>query len=756
MQNRFSHVRKIQDDTRDKPIATAFRGSKTLSARPTKPRPSVQDAFTKPSVKPDDNGTIKVLDKPRVRSPCFSAESSEAVSPIPPISKRSSRTSPDSSERPSIKVPDTPKMPSSSAALRETIAKAKAARQKANKIQYKGIGGSRLQPESFPDIDFGDTSSILRKRVASARTDGKLNIAALGLKEIPPEVMNMYNANLGEGAWYESVDLVRLVAADNEIEEFDDTVFPDDARRPDDMEEDYQGNIFGGLETLDLHGNHLKTLPTGLRRLERLTTLNLSKNRLDNGSIRVISQIHSLRDLRLADNALNGTLGGELCDLQNLEVLDLHNNMISALPADISHLSNLRTLDIAGNRIETIPVECFNTLPLVVLDAARNRFCGELFPPSVKRIANLKYLDVSNNALTSVTQNLTIDFPSLQTLNVTENRLTALPEMSEWAELLTLTAGGNQLSSFPEGLTSLLRLQAIDFSRNDLKSLDERLGLMDNLTSLGVANNPLRERKFLRMGTDEIKHELSSRLYPMEPTDDWDMKSRDTAGLVPSAGAVNDWVWAVKPDGVLDRSSTKLDTIEFADLEPFVETNRVKTIVLHHNRLQMIPQSLDFLSRSLTTLDISDNKLAGAAYLPRPLSLPNLRSLNVSSNAINALSPLLDNLSAPKLAELDVSRNRLASLLPLRTAFPALVTLLAANNVICMLEVDVARGLEVLDVSGNELDRLEPKLGLLGAEGLRTLIIGGNKFRVPRRDVIDKGTEAVLTWLRGRIPDGDL
>lgn len=88
----------------------------------------------------------------------------------------------------------------------------------------------------------------------------------------------MYNLeSIGgdDGAWAESVDLTRFVAADNELEMIEDSIFPDSD--PQDMadDEDSQGNIFGGLETLDLHGNMLIALPMGLRRLPQLTSLNL-------------------------------------------------------------------------------------------------------------------------------------------------------------------------------------------------------------------------------------------------------------------------------------------------------------------------------------------------------------------------------------------------------------------------------------------------------------------------------------------------
>ena len=100
----------------------------------------------------------------------------------------------------------------------------------------------------------------------------------MGLKEIPAEVMDMYNfdaINGHGGSWAESVDLTRFVAADNELEYLGDDIFPDIDPHESLDDDDSKGNQFGGLETLDLHGNLLKALPVGLRRLGLLTTLNL-------------------------------------------------------------------------------------------------------------------------------------------------------------------------------------------------------------------------------------------------------------------------------------------------------------------------------------------------------------------------------------------------------------------------------------------------------------------------------------------------
>jgi hypothetical protein len=187
----------------------------------------------------------------------------------------------------------------SSLALRDQIAKAKAAkRAAAAATQASNVGvGISTTYDNVPIIaagtfDFGlsddpfnlvisqnNNKGLLRKRIAAARTDGRLNIAAMGFKEIPEEVMNMYNlesVGIQDGSWAEAVDLTKFVAADNELELLSDNVFPDvDPRELTNDDEDAKGNQFGGLETLDLHGNVLIALPLGLRRLELLTTLNL-------------------------------------------------------------------------------------------------------------------------------------------------------------------------------------------------------------------------------------------------------------------------------------------------------------------------------------------------------------------------------------------------------------------------------------------------------------------------------------------------
>ena len=750
---------RYRDDTKNSAMRPS-RTSQTLAARPSKQRPSVHGAFTKPPPKLKDKPGGKPTEDIRKPSTTIPAEATDSC-PSPSIT---SKMSSQSSSGPAGAAFTSSKAPASSAALREAIAKAKAARHKPGQSQNSDTEVPCTQViDGFPELEFGGSNrGLLRKRVASARADGRLNIAAMGLKEMPIEVLNMYNTDntdVAEGSWYESVDLIRLVAADNDFENIGEDIFPDAVAEADSaVVDDFQGLLFAGLDTLDLHGNHLQMLPLGIRRLQHLTTLNLSKNKLRTENLNIITQIKTLRELRLADNALDGVLTPQVGNLEELEVLDISNNSITALPPNINKNTKLRILDVTGNKMSSLSFEQLVSLPLIEIHAARNRLGGVLFPTDFPGLLDLKLLDVANNALTSVVGSGDLELPSLQFFNVTENRLTQMPEMLGWTELLTLTMAGNRLASLPESIIALKKLKSIDFSRNDIRKLDERLGLLESLTMLRIANNPLRERKFLTMDTESIKCELRSRLLPEETPESvgGDIVSNKGSGPAAVTEIVTSNAWNIKPGGVVDRSSADLKAIEPSDLVPLIGGNDVKTLILHHNLFTQVPQPAELLGSSLRTLDLSSNKLTGSSYILTSLLLPNLRSMNLLNNAITSLSPLLDFLSAPQLSEINVSRNRLTSLPLLRESFPALKTLHASQNSISELEPEPVKGLQVLDVSGNTITRLDPRLGLLGSQGLRTLLVGANKFRVPKRDVIEKGTETLLAWLKGRIPEQEL
>lgn len=155
-----------------------------------------------------------------------STELPRAAPLTPRLAKRPVARSPRPAPQSPTKTPGSHKVASQS--LRDTIAKARAA----HKAQRPGSveSGSGLDAFNFGTDDpfnqglFGGKKVILQ-RVKQARFEGKLNISAMQLTEIPDEVYKMYETTGSDQddddgpKWYESVDLTKMLLADNELKE---------------------------------------------------------------------------------------------------------------------------------------------------------------------------------------------------------------------------------------------------------------------------------------------------------------------------------------------------------------------------------------------------------------------------------------------------------------------------------------------------------------------------------------------------------
>ncbi|KAJ5532172.1 hypothetical protein N7494_008724 [Penicillium frequentans] len=651
---------------------------------------------------------------------------------------------------------ETRKASKSSNALRESIAKAKAAQKAAAvtektkeaipKVQPTGsfggsFGGADLE-DPFNQLPKGSNNLALRKRVEGARASGTLNIAAMSLSEIPKEVLTMYEFDPNSTSnWFENVDLVKFVAADNELSQVPDAVFPDINLEDLDPDSDERGPQFGGIETLDLHGNVLHSLPMGLKRLQNLRFLNLSNNDLTMNQIAIITEIPSLINLKLANNKLEGSLSSAVSSLGGI-------------------------LDVGENQLSSLPFEALSGVPLSTLNAPKNKLRGTLFPASVDRLDKLESLNVANNNIEILAANESLSLPNLHSLLVSFNRIKGLPCVSSWQSLLLLSADGNKITELPAGFTDLQNVKNVDFTGNDISRLDDRIGLMEKLSTFRIANNPLRDRKLLSMDTEDIKLVLRNRCEP-DPQDTDDEGSVATQfTLAPEIPELESG-WQVKPRGILDRSYSELKDLETGKLE-LINVEDVRSLYVQHNELRFFPvPALGMLAQGLIELDLSHNPLNSSELLSSVLELPKLQSLNVNATTLTTLDSLLANLRAPSLTFLDASNNRLAGALPnARQTYPELKTFNVSDNKISKLDFEAVQGLQVLDISNNDIDHLPPKIGLLGAErspknwgtgsALRQLEVAGNRFRVPRWQTVAKGTEAVLDYLRQRIPAGDM
>ncbi|KAL9595696.1 MAG: hypothetical protein Q9219_006292 [cf. Caloplaca sp. 3 TL-2023] len=384
--------------------------------------------------------------------------------------------------------------PQSSAALRETIANARAARRAAPK--YVGDEVAKPVYSSFDAAGSGSEDGMhvnsLRKRINSARSDGNLKICNMKLSKFPAEVLKMYDPDtMADGpAWYESVDLVRLDASNNDLDDLDWECLDE---RVEDADHQQHGNIFSSLQFLDLHGNKLHALPSTLRNLGSLTILNLSRNCLGHSTSEVfdvISDIPSLRELYLAENGFSG-LCPSLSQCSKLEILDLHSNGFTDLPAGLSECKALRRLDVSVNKISRTPP-------------------GDL--------PNLAVFNISMNPIDidDILTNLAAS--KLTDLDISTCRIEFLPALkSRYPNLTSVTANENRISTID--VESLKGLEVLDLRRNDLRSLPPELSLL-GLKKFMAGGNPMRvpRREILEGTTDRLMEWLRGRL-PSEEDD---------------------------------------------------------------------------------------------------------------------------------------------------------------------------------------------------------------------------------------------
>jgi Leucine-rich repeat (LRR) protein len=431
----------------------------------------------------------------------------------------------------------------------------------------------------------------------------------------------------------------------------------------------------------------------------------------------------------------------------------------------LEDLTCLRILNVSENQLTRLPFDILSSLPLTEINARKNSLKGALVPSSVSRLPTLQILNVACNSLDQLFQGDTLELPSLQQLFADANRISSLPNISSWQSLCAITMEDNNLTRLPEGFSSLQSIKLADFTGNSVVILDDNIGLMENLTSFRVANNPLREKRLLSFDTEDLKRELRSRIGATDAEEEDGSEQTEFTIAPESPPSWNKW--RLKPGGVLELSSAELSDLDPAEMQALVSTtSECKCVYLRRNDFECLPvAALSHVAHSLTDLDLSRNPLGRGGLLTMPMVLPHLQSLTLSSCGLESLEPLLGHLSAPALTFLDVSNNSLSGPLPrVRNTFPSLVTFLVADNGIESLSYEAVHGLQVLDVSNNNVDFLPPRIGLLGhpeetgggATALRRFDVAGNSFRVPKWQIVANGTEAILEWLKNRITDEEL
>lgn len=171
---------------------------------------------------------------------------------------------------------------------------------------------------------------------------------------------------------------------------------------------DLKGTIPGwigdltALTSLVLSNNALTgTVPKSIGKLTALKQLFLDDNDLE-GSIKKFANLTNIEALLLEDNRFHGSLD-DLVDesgWKHIQIMDISsNNLSSTIPPSLFHLNNLTVVDLHNNELTgSLPEIKKANKAMKFLALHQNQIKGQI-PDSMQHLQKLTHLDLSNNII---------------------------------------------------------------------------------------------------------------------------------------------------------------------------------------------------------------------------------------------------------------------------------------------------------------------------------------------------------------------
>ncbi|XP_055849821.1 leucine-rich repeat-containing protein 40 [Episyrphus balteatus] len=585
-----------------------------------------------------------------------------------------------------------------------------------------------------------DNSELSHGMIKQARKSGVLNLSGRGLATVPDKVWNLHEPEKEvevtldtlmereEDAWWNQRALTNLDLSSNTLTSISPNI-----------------QNLHALTVLSLYDNALTSIPKEIGQLEKLTRVNLSRNKLKELPAEFF-RIRDLKHLTLAYNCFE-ELNPDVSDLHMLEVLDVSNNNLKSLPGGIGFLVRLTQLLCSYNHLKELPDDLVNMRSLQKLDLMHNDL--ESLPMDIGSLRKLQCLYAQHNDI-----RLLPDFDGcveLQELHIANNFIKEVPGdlCSKLPHLKILDLRDNKIEKLPDEIALLQSLIRLDLSNNSINSLPNSLHTLAHLVSLQVEGNPIKSirRDILQCGTGRILKTLRDRSQLDAST----MPEVKDSALVGEENSIFPDKFKIRKTRSLNVAMQNISTIPIKVFQDAQE-EAANIVDLSKNRIEDVPEGLEKLVDCATEIILSQNLISSIPVFMTQFS--RLSRLDVSCNNLSDLPNEFGGLAM--LRELNIANNKFKHFPSCIYELQGLEILLARENQIEKIDASnsglgALKRLATLDLRNNNIEHVPPILGNL--KNITCLDIIGNRFRQPRHQVLEKGTDAVMSYLRDRIPN---
>lgn len=441
---------------------------------------------------------------------------------------------------------------------------------------------------------------------------------------------------------------------------------------------------------INFRGNNIQSLPKNLSNLEEIDLSNNYTGSIPSNVRNQIRQLNKLKTIDLSENELT-CFPKELSSLPKLIMIHIGVNKISELPT-MSH--PFEGLDLSQNQFETPPNIDFGVKSLNIsfnilkeFNFTNERLCRlqcsmNLIEQMIltSALPNLETIDLSKNRLTSI-PDLDTYCPKLTSLNLSYNYLNSIAKLPE--TMVNLDISWNSIEALSD-LDNYTKMTAFIASGNKIKHVPK---LPENLTDLQLYQN-------------EIETAEQSNLPQLAKL--FVNKNKITVPLPFTNTRVITYFYT-------ENQITKLDPTKFCD--------ETRSLQLAKNEITEVPGSILSLNKlivlnlthnkltsffsgclrmiSLTFLSISENKIE---KLPKNLP-PNLEVLICASCGLSSLPEAMYLLT--RLKSIDVNDNNLTELPVFHSS---LKELYVSHNNITTISTIASAALRVFHGSFNQLN----------------------------------------------------